>query len=88
MDIFVYIVNEKVKSTNERRRIDSVVHYFWKEGLIGDDAQDYLKEKNTHYHDWINGEIEKFDHELSSLNDKGYGEAVKHLEELYNSNNQ
>ena len=88
MDIFVYIVNEKVKSTNERRRIDSVVHYFWKEGLIGNDAQDYLKEKNSHYHDWINGEIEKFDHELSSLNDKGYGEAVQHLEEIYNSNNQ
>lgn len=88
LDIFVYITEEESKSIDEKISIDLIVSQFWQSGLMDEDSRVYLEEKNKQYHDWIDGQIEKFNNELKALNEKNYAEAIKTLEDKYQQNTQ
>ena len=86
LDIFGYTTNEGYNATFEGLHIGFVLSILKEKGKIDKDSYFYLDQKNDEYHDWINSEVEKFNAELKSLNEKGYGEAIQVLEEKYQKN--
>ncbi|SEU05211.1 Ca-activated chloride channel family protein [Salinibacillus kushneri] len=86
LDIFVYTTDEESKVVDERTRINFIVNALNDYGHISNESRKYLEEKNSDYHDWILSEIDTFEKELEAMNDKGYKEAVKALEEKYELN--
>ncbi|WP_240794349.1 VWA domain-containing protein [Bacillus sp. BHET2] len=88
LDIFGYITQEKVKVTTERNQINSFLFILSKNGDMDKESSTYLTEKNKEYHEWIYGEVEKFEKELRAINEKSYKEAMKALEQKYNINTQ
>ncbi|MEW9109772.1 vWA domain-containing protein [Cytobacillus gottheilii] len=88
LDIFVYITEEKSKTTREKSIINLIVSQMAQNEKISNEARDYLQQKNTEYHDWIREEIDQFNEELKALNEKSYSEALQTLEEKYQTNAQ
>ncbi len=88
IDIFVYITQEESKRTQESSIINLILSQFWQNDLMSVDSRVYLEKKNSSYHDWIKGEIEKFNTDLKALNEKSYGDALKVLEDKYQQNAQ
>jgi Ca-activated chloride channel homolog len=88
LDIFSYITDQGYKATFEKVDIDLIFHIFRENGKMDMETYRYLDQKNTEYHNWINSEVEKFNAELKSLNEKSFGEAINALEEKYQQNTQ
>ncbi|GAA0497239.1 VWA domain-containing protein [Salinibacillus aidingensis] len=86
LDIFSYITDEESKVVDERTSINFIANALNDYGYISDESRVYLEKKNSEYHDWIISEIDKFEQELEEMNDKGYKEAMKALEEKYELN--
>ncbi|QHS24157.1 VWA domain-containing protein [Virgibacillus sp. MSP4-1] len=86
LDIFSYITDEESKVVDERTSINFIANALNDYGYISDESRVYLEKKNSDYHDWILSEIDKFEQELEEMNDKGYKEAMKALEEKYELN--
>ena len=83
LDIFGYTTEEGANATFEGTDIGLILFILKENGKIDKDSYSYLDQKNDEYHDWINSEVEKFDAELESLNEKSYGDAIQVLEEKY-----
>ncbi|WP_080848721.1 vWA domain-containing protein [Cytobacillus gottheilii] len=88
IDIFVYITDEKSKTTKEKSIIYLITSQMAQNGKMSNEARDYLQQKNNEYHDWIREEIDQFNEELKALNEKSYSEALRTLEEKYQTNAQ
>ena len=86
LDIFVYITDEETKRINEKVNIDLIMSVLKQNGHIPNEVYDYLLKKNESYHRWIKEEVEKFEIDLKALNEQGYVEALKALEEKYQTN--
>ncbi|MDZ5474413.1 VWA domain-containing protein [Bacillus sp. 31A1R] len=86
LDIFVYITQEEYNATFEDMEIDLILSAFKRGGKMDSESYDYLYQKNTDYHNWIDSEIARFKKELHALNEKGYSEALKELEKKYQEN--
>ncbi|MEN0650463.1 VWA domain-containing protein [Caldifermentibacillus hisashii] len=88
LDIFNYITDEGSKATDESVNIYLILSELYEEKLFSKESFEYLTKKNTKYHQWINGEVEKFNEELKELNEQNYNEAINQLQEKYNANTQ
>jgi len=88
LDIFNYITDEGSKATDEKVNIYLILSELYEEKLFSKESYEYLTKKNTKYHQWINGEVEKFKEELKTLNEQNYNEAINQLQEKYNANTQ
>ena len=87
LDIYVYRSGEYGKWLDERKNISSTLTYLFQEKeQMSRESHDYLQQKNTDYHKWIEQEYDKLRDELEALNEQNYGEAVKQLEEKYLTN--
>lgn len=86
--IFSYITNESYNATFEKSGIGLIIFILKRNGNMDQESYNYLDQKNADYHDWIKSEIEIFNNELKSLNDKGYSEALNALDEKYQKNTQ
>ncbi|WP_346206510.1 hypothetical protein NSS89_15155 [Caldifermentibacillus hisashii] len=56
--------------------------------MFDDKSFEYLRKRNSEYHEWIDNEISKFNEELKALNEQNYNEAINQLQEKYNANTQ
>ncbi|MFD2442563.1 VWA domain-containing protein [Bacillus sp. CGMCC 1.16607] len=88
LDIFAYITDEGYKATFERVDIGLIQFILKENGKMDKESYYYLDQKNNEYHSWINSEVDKFKEELKILNEKGYVEALKALEDKYQKNAQ
>jgi len=88
LDIFNYITDEGSKATDEKVNIYLILSELYEDKLFSKESYEYLTKKNTKYHQWINGEVEKFKEELKALNEQNYNEAINQLQEKYNANTQ
>ncbi len=84
--IYRYITNQRVNRGNQREQIYLLLSVFRDHDLFDRDSFQYLDNLNKEFHDWIGGEIERFREELYELSDATYEEAIKKLEERYESN--
>jgi Ca-activated chloride channel family protein len=67
IDIFVYMVDEEVKSTYERQQIGFILTYlFQKQDKMSRESHDYLTTKHNDYHAWIREEYDKLKAEFGS----------------------
>jgi Ca-activated chloride channel family protein len=86
LDIFVYHSKEFGKYVDERQQIGFTLTYLLQDmDKMSRESHDYLKEKNTTHHNWIEEEYDKLRDELKAMNEMNYSEAIKALEETYQS---
>ncbi|RLQ91187.1 VWA domain-containing protein [Falsibacillus albus] len=88
LDIFSYTTEEEMKAVNEGTRIGIILSMLKEDKKMSSESLLYLKDKNREYHQWIRDEIQKFNEQLKSMNDKNYAEAIKELEDKYQKNKQ
>lgn len=87
LDIYVYRSEEYGKWLDERKNISSTLTYLFQDKeKMSRESHDYLQQKNTDYHKWIEQEYDKLRDELEALNEQNYAEAIKLLEEKYRTN--
>ena len=87
LDIFGYHAKETKKLGNERRVVGFTLTYLYQDKKkMSRESHDYLIQKNSDYHQWIEDEYVKLRDELEALNEQNYAEAVKQLEEKYLTN--
>ncbi|MBP3040284.1 hypothetical protein J9303_12395 [Bacillaceae bacterium Marseille-Q3522] len=70
----------------EERRINDLLKFLQENNKLSQKTYNYLQTINDEYHSWISSEIEKFNHELNSLNESGYQEVIDTLEQKYQQN--
>lgn len=58
------------------------------EKVFNNETYEYLINKNSKYHKWIDNEIKNFNKELKAINEQNYKEALEQLEEKYVTNTQ
>src|SRR5690625_5118244 len=83
--IFSYITKQRVNRSDQRMQVNNVLSAFRENGLIDNQSHQYLSKVNKEFHDWITEEIERFREELYELSDTTYEDAIKKLEERYES---
>jgi len=87
LDIFVYHGKEFRKWVDEGQAVGFTLTYLHQyEDKMSQESHDYLKKKNTEYHNWIEEEYRKLKADLEAMNEMNYKEAVKQLEEKYINN--
>jgi Ca-activated chloride channel homolog len=87
LDIFGYHAGEYKKFVDERQQVGFTLTYLLqKHEKMSQQSHDYLIQKNTEYHAWIEQEYDKLKKELEVLNDKNYQEAIQSLEDTYQQN--
>lgn len=87
LDIFGYHTDEFKKFVDERQQVGFAITYLLQEHeKMSQQSHDYLIDKNTEYHQWIEQEYDKLKTSLESLNDKNYTETIQKLEETYQQN--
>ncbi|MEK3889378.1 vWA domain-containing protein [Bacillus sp. FSL K6-3431] len=85
--IFGYDSHEFRKWVDERQQVGFSLQYLYQtRKLMSRESHDYLRQKNTEYHDWIEEEYTKLKEELHKLNDTKVDEAIQMLEEKYIEN--
>jgi Ca-activated chloride channel homolog len=88
LDIFTYIAGEQIKAEQESTNIYIILSRLKRAGMFDDKSFEYLRKRNSEYHEWIDNEISKFNEELKALNEQNYNEAINQLQEKYNANTQ
>ncbi|WP_368985612.1 VWA domain-containing protein [Caldifermentibacillus hisashii] len=88
LDIFTYIAGEQIKAEQESTNIYIILSRLKRAGMFDDKSFEYLRKRNSEYHEWIDNEISKFNEELKELNEQNYNEAINQLQEKYNANTQ
>lgn len=87
LDIFSYTVNEEVKRIRETTQIFQILTKLWLDKKhLSQEAYNYLREKNTSYHEWIKQEQDAIKEDLKSLNNANFLDAKKEIEERYQTN--
>lgn len=87
LDIFVYHSQEFRKWVDEGQQVGFTLQYLYQtKDLMSRESHDYLRQKNSEYHDWIEQEYAQLKKDLEALNEKNYVEAVKALENKYLEN--
>ncbi|MBS4220967.1 VWA domain-containing protein [Bacillus sp. FJAT-49711] len=85
LDIFVYGSKEYTKRVREGSQIGTALQYLYQDKkLMESESYNYLRTKNSEYHNWIEDEYNKLKKELEDLNEKKIDEAFQLLEEKYN----
>lgn len=88
LEIFVYITKEESKGVQEREKIYFILTKLHEEKVFNNETYEYLINKNSKYHKWIDNEIKNFNKELKAINEQNYKEALEQLEEKYVTNTQ
>ncbi|MEK6455396.1 vWA domain-containing protein [Caldifermentibacillus hisashii] len=88
LDIFTYIAGEQIKAEQESTNIYIILSRLKRAGMFDDKSFEYLRKRNSEYHEWIDNEISKFNEELKALNEQNYNEAINQLQEKYKANTQ
>lgn len=87
LEIFKYDSKEYKKVVNERQRVGFTIQYLYqKKKVMSKESHDYLRTKNTAYHDWMQAEYDALRADLKSMNELQYTEAIQALEEKYLQN--
>lgn len=87
LDIFSYHSQEFRKWVDEGQQVGFTLQYLYQhKDLMSRESHDYLRQKNSEYHDWIEEEYSKLKKDLEALNEKNYTDAVKALENKYLEN--
>lgn len=87
LDIFSYHSAEFKKWVDERQAVGFTLTYLYQQReQMSRESHDYLHQKNTEYHDWIEQEYGKLRDELKTMNELNHTEAIKALEEKYLTN--
>ncbi len=87
LDIFGYHAGEYKKRVDEGQAVGFTLTYLYQhEDKMSAESHDYLKKKNTEYHNWIEEQYGILRDDLKAMNEADYNEAVKQLEEKYLNN--
>ncbi|QCR31540.1 VWA domain-containing protein [Lysinibacillus sp. SGAir0095] len=87
LDIFSYHSKEFRKWIDEGQAVGFTLTYLYQhEDKMSKESHDYLKQKNTEYHDWIEEQYAILRKDLEAMNEMNYNEAVKELENKYLNN--
>lgn len=87
LDIFGYEATEFSKLVNEKGQIATALqHLFQNKKSMSRESHDYLRKKNTEYHNWIEEEYKSLKKDLRELNETKIGEALQSLEDKYLKN--
>lgn len=84
LDIFGYHADEFRKWVVEGQQVGLRIQYLHQhKDLMSRESHDYLRQKNSEYHDWIEKEYLELKRELEELNEANFNEAIESLEEKY-----
>ncbi|MBS4208649.1 VWA domain-containing protein [Bacillus sp. FJAT-50079] len=87
LDIFVYESKEYKKRVDEGSQIGTALQYLYQQRkLMSRESHDYLRKRNSEYHNWIEEEYILLKRELKDLNEMKIGEALQLIEEKFNQN--
>ncbi len=87
LDIFVYESKEYRKRVDEGSQIGTALQYLYQDRkLMTSESYNYLREKNSEYHKWMDEEYKILKKELEDLNEMKIGEALQLIEEKFNQN--
>lgn len=86
-EVYFYYTGEISKRIYEGQRVGFALTYLYQDQKkMSREAHDYLKQKNTDYHNWIVEEYDKLNADLKAMNEMNYTEAIKELENKYLQN--
>lgn len=87
LDIFGYGTDEYGKRVYEGSQVGTALQYLYQQKkLMSRESHDYLRKRNTEYHNWIEEEYNTLKKELKELNENKINEALQLLEEKFNEN--
>ena len=87
LEIFMYDAKEYRKIVDERQQIGFGLQYLYQtKKRMSRESHDYLRARNTEYHDWIQSEYDELKKELKDMNDMQFNEAIQALEDKYLQN--
>lgn len=86
-EVYFYHSGESSKRIYEGQRVGfALTHLYQNQKKMSREAHDYLKQKNTEYHNWIEEEYKKLYDNLKAMNEMNYSEAIQELERKYLQN--
>ncbi|WOV88249.1 VWA domain-containing protein [Sporosarcina oncorhynchi] len=87
LDIFGYDTDEFKKNVDERQQVGFTLQYLYQtKKIMSQESHDYLRTKNTDYHDWIQSQLDALKADLKNMNEMQFTEAIEALEEKYLKN--
>ncbi|MGN7387266.1 vWA domain-containing protein [Sporosarcina sp. SAFN-015] len=87
LEISGYDVDEYRKSLDERSQVGFTLQYFYQtKKIMSRESHDYLRSKNSEYHDWIESQYDALKADLKQMNEMEYSKAIQALEEKYLQN--
>lgn len=85
--VYFYHSGEISKRIYEGQRVGFTLTYLYQnQKKMSRESHDYLKQKNTEYHNWIVEEYGKLKDDLKAMNEMNYTEAIRELEQKYLQN--
>lgn len=87
LEISGYDVDEYRKNLDERSQVGFTLQYFYQtKKIMSRESHDYLRSKNSEYHDWIESQYDALKADLKQMNEMEYSKAIQALEEKYLQN--
>ena len=84
LDIFGYGTDEYAKRVYEGSQVGTALQYLYQQKkLMSRESHEYLRTRNSEYHNWIEEEYNTLKKELKELNENKINEALQLLEEKY-----
>lgn len=87
LEIFVFDSQQFKKIVDERQQVGFNLQYLYQtKKIMSSESYDYLVEKNTEYHKWVQSQYDALKADLENMNEMQYSEAIQALEEKYLQN--
>ncbi|MCM3636752.1 VWA domain-containing protein [Sporosarcina luteola] len=87
LEIFVFDSQQFSKIVDERQQVGFTLQYLYQtKKIMSSESYDYLVEKNTEYHRWVQTQYDELKADLENMNEMQYSEAIQALEEKYLQN--
>lgn len=87
LEIFGYDAKEYKKVVDEGQQVGFALQYLYQtKKIMSRESHDYLRTRNSEYHDWIKSQQNALKEDLKKMNDMQYNEAIQALEDKYLQN--
>ena len=87
LEIFKYDTVESIKILDEAQQIGFTLQYLYQtRKIMSRESHDYLRARNSEYHDWMRSEYAELKKDLKNMNEMQFSEAIQALEEKYIEN--